>query len=153
MKKDYFHHPLDNAISNDSLYLLEIASIYVDYKYKPLVIILLKYLEAKMLLDALKDEQSYCDCGLHKSVTDINDIINDAAAYIPNSSNLSSMISMLKMANTVNAFSGGAPKSNQFDFDAFFNEFDTSSPVTSNTYNNNEESKELSNEYIQYRST
>ena len=64
MKKDYFHHPLDNAISNDSLYLLEIASIYVDYKYKPLVIILLKYLETKMLLDALNVAKSVYKNGL-----------------------------------------------------------------------------------------
>ncbi len=106
-------HPLDNLIKDKSSFWLEALVPFVDYKYKKLLIIYIKYKELKAILDCLEDIKYVESCGFNCKAHSMDDVITGLAGFMPKdfSDNIVQMKSMLDMMQTMNQLDDFMPKS------------------------------------------
>ena len=61
-----FHHPLDNLIKDDRLFMMEAILPFVDDRMKAPLAMYIKIMELQTILNALRDTNYVNSCGLHK---------------------------------------------------------------------------------------
>ena len=76
-------HPLDKLISDDSLWLLEAIVAFVDYPYKRMLVMLIKYKELMSILNSLNDKNYISNCGFDCHPKSTEDMINDMCRTHP----------------------------------------------------------------------
>ena len=98
-------HPLDKLITDDSLWLLEAVVAFVDYPFKRMLVMLIKYKEVMSILNCLDDRNYISDCGFDCHPKCTEDMINDMCKFMPGdfSSTIKNMNKMMNMMNTMNS--------------------------------------------------
>lgn len=109
-------HPLDNLIKDKTSFWLEALVPFVDYKYKKLLIIYIKYKELNAILDSLEDLDYVESCGFNCKAHNMEDVINGLTGFMPKdfSDNINQMKSMLDMMKVMNQMDGGMSNANPF---------------------------------------
>ena len=110
-------HPLDKLISDDSLWLLEAIVAFVDYPYKRMLVMLIKYKELMSILNSLNDKSYISSCGFDCHPKCTEDMINDMCKFMPGDfsssiQNMSKMMNMMNAMNSMNAASNDSPGNN-----------------------------------------
>lgn len=107
-------HPLDKLISDDSLWLLEAIVAFVDYPYKRMLVMLIKYKELMSILNSLNDKNYISNCGFDCHPKSTEDMINDMCKFMPGdfSSSIQNMSKMMNMMNAMNAASNDSSGNN-----------------------------------------
>ena len=97
-------HPLDNLITDDSLWLLEAIVAFVDYPYKRMLVMLIKYKELMSILNTLNDRNYISSCGFDCHPKSTEDMLSDICKFMPGdfSSSLKNMNKMMNMMNVMN---------------------------------------------------
>ena len=67
-----FHHPLDNLIKDDRLFMMEAILPFVDDRMKAPLAMYIKIMELQTILNALRDTNYVNSCGLHKTMEAMN---------------------------------------------------------------------------------
>ena len=71
-----FHHPLDNLIKDDRLFIMEAILPFVDDRMKAPLAMYIKIMELQTILNALRDTNYVNSCGLHKDINNQDDILS-----------------------------------------------------------------------------
>ena len=79
MFNDNFHHPLDNLIKDDRLFMMEAILPFVDDRMKAPLAMYIKIMELQAILNALRDTNYVNSCGLHKDINNQDDILSALA--------------------------------------------------------------------------
>ncbi len=87
-------HPLDKLIKDDSLFMLEALVPFVDYRFKKLLILYIKYKEISAILDSFSKPGYISECGFDCHPKSTEDFISDICNFLP--SDFSSMINQMK---------------------------------------------------------
>lgn len=74
-----FHHPLDNLIKDDRLFMMEAILPFVDDRMKAPLAMYIKIMELQAILNALRDTNYVNSCGLHKDINNQDDILSSLA--------------------------------------------------------------------------
>ncbi len=74
-----FHHPLDNLIKDDRLFMMEAILPFVDDRMKAPLAMYIKIMELQAILNALRDTNYVNSCGLHKDINNQDDILSALA--------------------------------------------------------------------------
>lgn len=74
-----FHHPLDNLIKDDRLFMMEAILPFVDDRMKAPLAMYIKIMELQTILNALRDTNYVNSCGLHKNINNQDDILSSLA--------------------------------------------------------------------------
>ena len=74
-----FHHPLDNLIKDDRLFMMEAILPFVDDRMKAPLAMYIKIMELQTILNALRDTNYVNSCGLHKDINNQDDILSSLA--------------------------------------------------------------------------
>lgn len=74
-----FHHPLDNLIKDDRLFMMEAILPFVDDRMKAPLAMYIKIMELQAILNALRDTNYVNSCGLHKDIYNQDDILSSLA--------------------------------------------------------------------------
>ena len=74
-----FHHPLDNLIKDDRLFIMEAILPFVDDRMKAPLAMYIKIMELQTILNALRDTNYVNSCGLHKDINNQDDILSSLA--------------------------------------------------------------------------
>ncbi len=112
-------HPLDKLISDDSIFLLETLVPFIEYPYKKMLVLFIKYRELMAIMNSLNDRDYISACGFDCHPKSTEEMLTNMCDFIPN--NLSSsmkqmkqMMGMMDMMGTINPNSGN-------DFFSMFN--------------------------------
>ncbi len=117
-------HPLDKLITDDSLWLLESMVAFVDYPFKRMLVMLIKYKELMSILNCLDDRGYISKCGFDCHPKNSEDMINDMCNFMPGdfSSSIKNMNKMMSMMNAMNSMNNDCQNHGNFN-DSFFNPF------------------------------
>ncbi len=74
-----FHHPLDNLIKDDRLFMMEAILPFVDDHMKAPLAMYIKIMELQAILNALRDTNYVNSCGLRKDINNQDDILSSLA--------------------------------------------------------------------------
>ena len=109
-------HPLDNLIKDKSSFWLEALVPFVDYKYKKLLIIYIKYKELNAILQCLEDISYVESCGFNCKAHSMDDVISGLTGFMPKdfSDNIKQMKGMLDMMKVMNQMDSGLPNMSAF---------------------------------------
>ncbi len=109
-------HPLDNLIKDKSSFWLEALVPFVDYKYKKLLIIYIKYKELNAILQCLEDISYVESCGFNCKAHSMDDVISGLTGFMPKdfSDNIKQMKGMLDMMKVMNQMDSGLPNMSSF---------------------------------------
>jgi hypothetical protein len=109
-------HPLDKLIDDDSLIMLEAMVPFIDYRFKKLLVIYIKYREFTLIMNNLNDI-GYADrCGFNKKTATADDMMEVILSTMSpetaaNISNAKKMMTMMQAAEAVKDFPADAPES------------------------------------------
>jgi hypothetical protein len=109
-------HPLDKLIDDDSLIMLEAMVPFIDYRFKKLLVIYIKYREFTLIMNNLNDI-GYADrCGFNKKAATADDMMEVILSTMSpetaaNISNAKKMMTMMQAAEAVKDFPADAPES------------------------------------------
>lgn len=142
-------HPLDNLIKDKSSFWLEALVPFVDYKYKKLLIIYIKYKELNAILQCLEDISYVESCGFNCKAHSMDDVISGLTGFMPKdfSDNIKQMKGMLDMMKVMNQMDSGLPNMSSFmnqmdngvpNMSAFMNQTDNGVPNMSASSNQQE---------------
>ena len=100
-------HPLDRLIDNKSLQLMEALIPFVDLPMKKMLVIFIKYLEIKELLQALSDIEKLERCGFIINPASEDNFIDILLNFLPPEignelKNTEQMLNMLKFMDADN---------------------------------------------------
>ena len=108
-------HPLDKLITDNSLFLLEAIVAFVDYPYKKMLVMLIKYRELMSILNCLEDKAYISECGFDCHPGSTEDMIYDMCKFMPGdyASSIKNMQKIISMMNSMNSFNptGSSPSS------------------------------------------
>lgn len=76
MLGDNFHHPLDNLIKDNRLFMLEAILPFVDDGMKAPLAMYIKLMELQLIMKAFSDRNYVNSCGLHKDINNQEDILS-----------------------------------------------------------------------------
>jgi hypothetical protein len=101
------NHPLDKLINDNSLIMLESMVPFVDYRFKKLLIIYIKFREFTLLMNNLNDRKFIESCGFSRNSSSSDDMMEallstmspDAAANISNAKKMMSMMQTMENLN------------------------------------------------------
>ncbi len=116
-------HPLDKLITDDSLWLLESMVAFVDYPFKRMLVMLIKYKELMSILNCLDDRGYISKCGFDCHPKNSEDMINDMCNFMPGdfSSSIKNMNKMMSMMNAMNSMNNSDSQDSYNFSDSFFN--------------------------------
>jgi hypothetical protein len=117
------YHPLDNLIKDDSLIMLEAMVPFVDYNFKKLLVIYIKYREFTLIMKGLNDKSLMEGCGFNKSAASTEDMMEmflqtmspDAAGNISNARKMMSMMQTMDNMNITPQESPTEPANSLYD--------------------------------------
>lgn len=97
-------HPLDKLIRDDSLCIMETLVPFIDYPYKRLFILFIKYREITSILECLEDKKYITNCGFDCHPKTTEEMIENICSHMPSdiTSKLNQMKQMLKSFELVN---------------------------------------------------
>ncbi len=97
-------HPLDNLISDNSLFMLEAMVPFVDYQFKKPLVFLIKYRELQSILQSLNDRSFLSSCGFDCKPKSTEDMIMQMCNFMPGSfgSSMKQMQQMQQMMSMMN---------------------------------------------------
>lgn len=131
-------HPLDKLIKDDSLFMLEALVPFVDYRFKKLLILYIKYKEITALLDSFAKPGYISECGFDCHPKSTEDFISDICNFLPGDfstilnqvKQMQQMQGMMNMMNSMNTHQSENTENN-------FNQFDN---ITTNQPSSNNDS-------------
>ena len=102
-----FHHPLDNLIHDDRLFMMEAIIPFVADNMKAPLAMYIKVMELQAILSALRDKDYVNSCGLYKDINNQEDILSSLAgcgfADIKDQfANIKKAMDMMKAMGTMN---------------------------------------------------
>lgn len=131
-------HPLDRLIKDDSLFMLEALVPFVDYRFKKLLILYIKYKEITAILDSFSKPGYISECGFDCHPKSTDDFISDICNFLPG--DFSSMLNQIKqmqqmqgMMNMMNSMNTNQSEKKESSFNPFEN-------ITNNQSNSNNDS-------------
>ena len=97
-------HPLDNLISDNSLFMLEAMVPFVDYQFKKPLVFLIKYRELQSIMQSLNDRSFLSSCGFDCKPQSTEDMLMQMCNFMPGSfgSSMKQMQQMQQMMNMMN---------------------------------------------------
>lgn len=97
-------HPLDNLISDNSLFMLEAMVPFVDYQFKKPLVFLIKYREFQSIMQSLNDRSFLSSCGFDCKPQSTEDMLMQMCNFMPGSfgSSMKQMQQMQQMMNMMN---------------------------------------------------
>ena len=109
-------HPLDKLITDDSLFLLEAMVPFIEFPYKKMLILFIKYRELISILKCLDDKDYLSSCGFDCHPKSTEDMINDMCGFLPEnvSGSIKQMKQMMGMMDMMNSM-GENPLNNMFN--------------------------------------
>ena len=98
-------HPLDKLITDDSLWLLESVVAFVDYPFKRMLVMLIKYKELMSILNCLNNKSFISECGFDCHPKNSDDMIMDMCKFMPGeyAATIHNMKNMMNMMNVMNS--------------------------------------------------
>lgn len=107
-------HPLDNLISDNSLFLLEAMVPFVEYPYKKPLILFIKYRELSAILQGLDDPKHLSECGFDCHPKNTEDMINSMCQFLPGNygESIKQMKQMMTMMEMMNQAQGNLSQTN-----------------------------------------
>lgn len=113
-------HPLDKLISDDSLFLLEALVPFIEYPYKKMLVLFIKYRELMAIMDSLNDRNFISSCGFDCHPKNTEEMLASMCDFLP--SNMSSsmkqmkqMMGMMEMMNAMPQPNPSPPQDSLFD--------------------------------------
>lgn len=102
-----FHHPLDNLIQDDRLFMMEAIIPFVADNMKAPLAMYIKVTELQAILSALRDKDYVNSCGLHKDINNQEDILSSLAGcgfadIKAQFANMKKAMDMMKAMETMN---------------------------------------------------
>ena len=98
-------HPLDKLITDDSLWLLESVVAFVDYPFKRMLVMLIKYKELMSILNCLNNKSFISECGFDCHPKNSDDMIMDMCKFMPGeyAATIHNMKNIMNMMNVMNS--------------------------------------------------
>lgn len=130
-----FHHPLDNLIKDNRLFMLEALLPFVSDNMKAPLAMYIKLMELQLIMKAFGDRNYVNSCGLHKDINNQEDILSSLAGcgfsgltgQFENIKKTMDMVKSMDESGTIAGF--GAPhKTHGFGSDNGCAESDTNDP-------------------------
>lgn len=131
-------HPLDKLIKDDSLFMLEALVPFVDYRFKKLLILYIKYKEITALLDSFAKPGYISECGFDCHPKSTEDFISGICNFLPGDfstilNQVKQMQQMQGMMNMMNSMNMNQSENTENNFNQFEN-------ITTNQPNSNNDS-------------
>lgn len=125
-------HPLDRLIVDDSLFFLEAMVPFVDYQFKKLLVLFIKFRELNSIMKCLDDRSYISKCGFDCKPNSAEDMISNMCNFLPGdyASSFKQMKQMMSMMEMVNM----SEMMNNFDFGSDNSDRDGSMPDFSNLF-------------------
>lgn len=150
-----FHHPLDNLIKDNRLFMLEAMLPFVNDNMKAPLAMYIKLTEFQLVMMAFGDKSYVDSCGLHKDINSQDDILSSLSGcgfsglkgQFENIKKTMDMVNAMDESGNVTGF--GAPhKTYGFDSDNSCAESDTNDPYVH--YGTKATSHDTHNNYDNY---
>lgn len=103
------NHPLDKLISDDSLFFLETIVPFIDYPYKKMLVLFIKYRELMCIMSNLDNRDYVSSCGFDCHPKSTEEMLSGMCDFLPGnlSSSLRQMKQMMSMMDMMNSMSPG----------------------------------------------
>ncbi|MGN0368823.1 MAG: hypothetical protein ACI4EK_08585 [Wujia sp.] len=116
-------HPLDCLVKDDSLFILEALIPFVDYAYKKPLILLIKYLETKAILDCFDHPDYIFEHGFDCHPQNSQEFIRDMCRFLPggyadNIRNMQKTMQMMQAMQNLQGFDSFKPEANSSNKEA-----------------------------------
>lgn len=113
-------HPLDKLIGNHTFSFLEVMVPFVDYPFKKILVLFIKYQELMSIFHALDDRDFVEQCGFHCHPSSPEDMITDICRFLPGNyadsiRQMRQMMQMMEVMNMTSASDHGAQGNTSFD--------------------------------------
>lgn len=102
--KGPFHHPLDNLINDDKLFLLETMIPFVDERMKAPLAMYIKVVELQLILKGFRNHSYVNQCGLCRNINNQDDVLEALAGcgFGDIAGQMNQFKSMMNMMNVMN---------------------------------------------------
>lgn len=99
------NHPLDKLISDNSLFLLEALVPFIDYPYKKMLVLFIKYRELMAIMNSLNDREYISSCGFDCHPKSTEEMLANMCNFLPGniSSSMKQMKQMMSMMEMMNS--------------------------------------------------
>lgn len=100
------NHPLDKLISDQSLFLLEALVPFIDYPYKKMLVLFIKYRELMSIMNSLNDRDFISSCGFDCHPKNTEEMLINMCDFLPGNitssmKQMKQMMSMMEMMNSM----------------------------------------------------
>ena len=115
-------HPLDKLISDESVFLLEALVPFIEFPYKKMLVLFIKYREIMSIMKSLNDRDYISSCGFDCHPKNTEEMLAGMCDFLPEniSASMKQMKQMMSMMEVMNQFQGkdsnGSGKDNPFGF-------------------------------------
>ena len=111
------NHPLDKLISDDSLFLLETIVPFIDYPYKKMLVLFIKYRELISIMSNLDNREYISSCGFDCHPKSTEEMLAGMCDFLPRnlSSSIKQMKQMMGMMDMMNVMNNTNQSSNTND--------------------------------------
>lgn len=113
-------HPLDKLIGNHTFSFLEVMVPFVDYPFKKMLVLFIKYQELMSIFHALDDRAFVEQCGFNCRPSSPEDMITDICRFLPGNyadsiRQMRQMMQMMEVMNMTSASDHDAHENTSFD--------------------------------------
>lgn len=97
-------HPLDKLIADDSIFLLEALVPFIEYPYKKMLVLFIKYRELTSIMNSLSDRDYISSCGFDCHPKSTEEMLASMCNILPGdiSSTMKQMKQMMSMMEVMN---------------------------------------------------
>lgn len=99
------NHPLDKLISDDSLFFLEALVPFIEFPYKKMLVLFIKYKELMSIMGSLNDREYINSCGFDCHPKSTEEMLTGMCDFLPGNiassmKQMKQMMSMMEMMNS-----------------------------------------------------
>ncbi len=113
-------HPLDKLIGNHTFSFLEVMVPFVDYPFKKILVLFIKYQELMSIFHALDDRAFVEQCGFNCRPSSPEDMMTDICRFLPGNyadtiRQMRQMMQMMEVMNMTSASDHGTQENTFYD--------------------------------------